>query len=147
MTTAIKQVWVKFFIKEGCIGTLSLIFASALFSCGNSPMSQLNLGLNVASIGEVQQKRQVDAEVYLRGKVENRAPFVGNAAYQLQDDTGSIWILTKQVLPQLGDEVLLKGAVRYKTIKLKDLAGKDLGEVYVEEIEQLKRTPAADKGK
>jgi hypothetical protein len=51
MTTAIKQVWVKFLIKEGCIGTLSLIFASALFSCGNSPMSQVNLGLNVASIG------------------------------------------------------------------------------------------------
>ncbi len=101
----------------------------------------------MASIGEVQQKRQVDAEVYLRGKVENRAPFVGNAAYQIQDDTGSIWILTKQDLPQLGDEVLLKGAVRYKTIKLKDLAGKDLGEVYVEEIEQLKRNPAADKGK
>jgi hypothetical protein len=31
--------------------------------------------------------------------VENRAPFVGNAAYQLQDGTGKIWILTKQALP------------------------------------------------
>jgi hypothetical protein len=146
MITAIKQVWVKFFIKEGCIGSLSIIFASALLSCGNLPMSQLNLGFNVASIGEVQQKRQVDAEVYLRGKVENRAPFVGNAAYQLQDGTGSIWILTKKDLPQLGDEVLLKGEVRYKSITLKELAGKDLGEVYVDEMEQLSRTPA-DKGK
>jgi hypothetical protein len=146
MTTAIKQVWVKFFIKEGCIGSLSLMFASALLSCGNLPMSQLNLGLNVASIGDIQQKRQVDTEVYLRGKVENRAPFVGNAAYQLQDGTGSIWILTKQTLPQLGDEVLLKGEVRYKSITLKELRGKDLGEVYIEEMEQLNRTPAA-KGK
>lgn len=143
MTTAIKQVWVK----KSCIGSLSLIFASALLSCGNLPMSQLNLGFNVASIGDVQQKRQVDAEVYLRGKVENRAPFVGNAAYQLQDGTGSIWILTKQDLPKLGDEVLLKGEVRYKSITLKELAGKDLGEVYVEEMEQLQRTPSSGKGK
>lgn len=141
MTTAIKQVWVQRF----CTSSVSLILASGFFSCGNLPMSQLNLGFNVASIGDVQQKRQVDAEVYLRGKVENRAPFVGNAAYQLEDGTGSIWILTKQELPQLGDEVLLKGEVRYKSITLKELVGKDLGEVYVEEMEQLKRTPAATK--
>ena len=141
MTTAIKQVWVQRF----CTGSLSLVLASGFFSCGNLPMSQLNLGFNVASIGDIQKKRQVDGEVYLRGKVENRAPFVGNAAYQLQDGTGTIWVLTNQALPQLGDEVLLKGEVRYKSITLKELAGKDLGEVYVEELEQLKRTPAANK--
>ncbi|MEG3839647.1 DNA-binding protein [Microcoleus sp. herbarium14] len=143
MTTAIKQVWVQ----KSCIGSLSLIFAAALFSCGSLPLSQLNLGFNVASIGDIQQKRQVDGEVYLRGKVENRAPFVGNAAYQLQDGTGRMWILTKQALPQVGDEVLLKGEVRYKSITLKELAGKDLGEVYVEEMQQLQRTPSSEKGK
>jgi hypothetical protein len=143
MTTAIKQLWVQ----KSCIGSLSLIFAGALFSCGSLPLSQLNLGFNVATIGDVQQKRQVDAEVYLRGKVENRAPFVGNAAYQLQDGTGSIWILTKQDLPKLGEEVLLKGEVRYKSITLKELAGKDLGEIYVEEMQQLQRTPSSEKKK
>jgi hypothetical protein len=141
MATAIKQVWVQ----RLCTGSLSLVLASGFFSCGNLPMSQLNLGFNVASIGDIQQKRQVDGEVYLRGKVENRAPFVGNAAYQLQDGTGTIWVLTNQALPQLGDEVLLKGEVRYKSITLKELAGTDLGEVYVEEMEQLKRSPAANK--
>jgi hypothetical protein len=139
MTAAIKQVWVQAFR----IGSFSLILASGLLSCGSLPMSQLNLGMNVASIGDIQQKRQVDAEVYLRGKVENRAPFVGNAAYQLQDGSGSIWVLTKQSLPQRGDEVLLKGNVRYKSITIQNLAGRDLGEVYIEEMEQLQRTPAA----
>ncbi|MEG3858661.1 DNA-binding protein [Microcoleus sp. herbarium12] len=141
MTTAIKQVWVPRF----STGYLLLILTSGLLSCGNLPMSQLNLGFNVASIGDIQQKRQVDGQVYLRGKVENRAPFVGNAAYQLQDGTGKMWILTKQALPQLGDEVLLKGEVRYKSITVKELANQDLGEVYVEEMEQLNRTPAAHK--
>lgn len=143
MTTTINYLC----IQKLSISSLLVILASSLLSCGNLPASQFNLNFNVAKIGDVQQKRQVDAEVYLRGKVENRAPFVGNAAYQLQDTTGSIWILTKQALPQLGDEILLKGKVRYQSIKLKELAGRDLGEVYVEEIEQLKRTPSSDKSK
>ncbi len=143
MTIATHQVCIQKF----SIGSLLLILASGLLSCGNLPNSQFNLGFNVAKIRDVQQKRQVDAEVYLQGKVENRAPFVGNAAYQLQDATGSIWILTKQTLPQLGDEIMLKGKVRYQSIKLKDLAGQDLGEVYLEETEQLKRIPNSDKPK
>ncbi len=143
MTNAIYQIHIQKF----SLGSFLLILASGFLGCGNLPNSQFNLGFNTAKISDVQQKRQVDAEVYLQGKVENRAPFVGNAAYQLQDTTGSIWILTKQALPQLGDEILLKGKVRYQSIKLQDLAGKDLGEVYVEETEQIKRTPNSDKSK
>jgi hypothetical protein len=143
MTNAIQQICVQKF----SLGSLLVILTSGLISCANLPVAQFNFGFNVAKIGDVQQKRQVDAEVYLQGKVENRAPFVGNAAYQLQDTTGSIWILTKQALPQLGDEILVKGKVRYQSIKLKDLADQDLGEVYVEETEQLKRTPSSDKSK
>jgi len=143
MTNEIKQIYIKKF----SLGSLLLILTSGLLSCGNLPNSQFNLGFNTVKIADVKQKRQVDTEVYLQGKVENRAPFVGNAAYQLQDTTGSIWILTKQALPQLGDEILVKGKVRYQSIKLKDLAGQDLGEVYVEETEQLKHTPSSDKSK
>jgi hypothetical protein len=137
----------RFTFKKFSVGSLLLILTSSLLSCGNLPNSQFNFGFNTVKITDVQQKRQVDTEVYLQGKVENRAPFVGNAAYQLQDTTGSIWILTKQTLPQLGDEILVKGKVRYQSIKLKDLADQDLGEVYVEETEQIKRTPNSDKSK
>lgn len=143
MTNEIKQIYIQKF----SLGSLLLILTSGLLSCGNLPNSQFNLGFNTVKIADVQQKRQVDAEVYIQGKVENRAPFLGNAAYQLQDTTGSIWILTKQTLPQLGDDILVKGKVRYQSIKLKDLANQDLGEVYVDETEQLKRTPNSDKSK
>jgi hypothetical protein len=142
MTNAIK----KFCLQNFSIGCLFLAIASGVLSCANLPVSQLNFGFNVSKISDIQQKRQVDTEVYLQGKVENRAPFVGNAAYQLQDASGNIWVLTKQALPQLGDEIMLKGQVRYKSIKLKGLA-EDLGEVYIEEVELLQRTPAAVKGR
>lgn len=136
MTTAIKQMWVQAFR----IGPLSLILLSGLFSCGNLANSSLNLDFNVSSIADIQQKRQLQAKVYLKGKVESCAPFLGTGAYQIQDNTGSIWVLTKQTVPQPGEQMLIKGLVRYKGITFKELAGKDLGEVYVEEIEQLKLT-------
>lgn len=142
MTNAIKEVC----LQKLSMGCLFLALTSGLLSCANLPVSKFNFGFNVSKISAIQEKRQVDTEVYLQGKVENRAPFVGNAAYQLQDASGSIWVLTKQALPQLGDEMMLKGQVRYKSIKLKGLA-EDLGEVYIEEVELLERTPAAVKGR
>ena len=137
MTTAIKQMWVQAFR----ISPLSLILLSGLFSCGNMANSRLTLDFNANSIADIQQKRQLEAQVYLKGKVESRAPFLGTGAYQLQDNTGNIWVVTKQTVPQPGEEILIKGLVRYKGITFKELAGKDLGEVYIEEIEQLKTTP------
>ncbi|HLO49480.1 MAG TPA: DNA-binding protein [Kamptonema sp.] len=137
MTTAIKPLWLQTFR----IGPLSLIILGGLFSCGNLANSRLNLDLNVSSINDIQQKRQLEANVSLKGKVENRVPFLGTGAYQLQDKTGNIWVLTKQGIPQKGELILIKGLVRYKIITIKELGGQDLGEVYIEEIEQSKLTP------
>ncbi|WP_275571008.1 DNA-binding protein [Kamptonema sp. UHCC 0994] len=103
--------------------------------------SRLTLDFNANSIADIQQKRQLESQVYLKGKVESRAPFLGTGAYQLQDNTGNIWVVTKQTVPQTGEEIFIKGLVRYKGITFKELPAKDLGEVYIEEIEQLKTTP------
>lgn len=137
MITAIKQMWVQAFR----ISPLSLILLSGLFSCANMANSRLTLDFNANSIADIQQKPELEAKVYLKGKVESRAPFLGTGAYQLEDNTGRIWVLTKQTVPQVGEQMLIRGLVRYKGITLKELAGKDLGEVYIEEIEQLKTTP------
>lgn len=92
-------------------------------------------------IGEIQQKRDVNSTVYLQGKVEKRAPFLGaGGAYQLQDATGSVWVITNKTLPNQGDEVSIKGSVNYESIPV---AGLELGEVYIKEQEQLQRKPAS----
>ncbi|MBW4492646.1 MAG: hypothetical protein KME26_06055 [Oscillatoria princeps RMCB-10] len=90
-------------------------------------------------IGEIQQKREVNSTVYVQGKVEKRAPFLGAGAYQLQDATGSIWVITNKTLPNQGDEVSIKGSVNYESIPV---AGLEIGEVYIKEQEQLQRKPA-----
>lgn len=136
MTTAINPLWVKAFR----ISPLWLILLSGLCSCGNFANSRLNLDFNTTTIAQIQQKQELEAQVYLKGKVENRASFLGTAAYQLEDSTGKIWVVTKQAVPQPGEEIFIKGLVRYKSITIKQLAGKDLGEIYVEEIEKIKKT-------
>jgi hypothetical protein len=110
------------FLMGGLISCNSLKHWSIALS--NPPLVQVN------QLPE--QNRQTT--VYLRGKVGNQAPFLGNAAYQLQDSTGTVWVLTNGKLPKPGEEVVIRGQVEYESIAI---GGQDLGEVYILELEQI----------
>ena len=66
----------------------------------------------------------------MQGKVEKIAPLIQKKAYQINDSTGKIWVITNQGNFQVGEEVVLKGNVQYKSVPL---AGKEYGEIYLEE--------------
>lgn len=110
---------------------LSLLLGG-LLGCTNLAQT----GIGVSEIGDIQQNWQKYSTVYVKGTVEKQAPFLGTGAYQVQDATGTIWVVTQESLPSQGDEVLLKGQVKYQSIPI---AGQELGEVYVDEVEQLQR--------
>ena len=115
----------------------------ALFSCAPFFQSGLNginfrLGIYVTNIRDLKPQQDNNVMVYLQGKVAKQIPLLERQVYQLQDSTGTIWVLTNQTSIQQGDEVLVKGKVRYESIPL---AGKDFGELYIEEQEQLERIP------
>ena len=106
-----------------------------LVSCGGlSPytMNGIDLvaGVNVVNIRDLTYKQNKEATVYLRGKVRRQVPLVDWRVYQLQDATGSIWILSKKTNLRPQEQVLIKGKVRHQSIPI---AGKDFGEVYLEE--------------
>ena len=120
------------------LGMLVLLLGG-LVGCNGSPQlgdreTAIQQKVNVSAIEVVQQEQQTDSTVYVRGKVGKRAPFLGSQAYELQDTTGTIWIVTTEAVPPTGTEVLVKGQVRYQSISL---AGQEAGEVYVEELEQF----------
>ncbi len=105
-----------------------------LYACGkerNSGISLKNfhIGANVTPIQKITKKNQ-DTRVYIQGKVEKTAPLIQKKAYQINDSTGKIWVITNQGNFQVGEEVVLKGNVQYKSIPL---AGKEYGEIYLEE--------------
>ncbi|OUL23351.1 hypothetical protein [Nostoc sp. 106C] len=114
---------------------LFFLLVLGLCSCGNLTQSGLNvgnfrIGSNVTPIREIKPEPNKQATVYIQGKVERQVPLVKRWAYQIDDSTGKIWVVTHQNKLAKGEQVVIKGKVRYQSIPL---AGKELGEVYVEE--------------
>ncbi len=80
------------------------------------------------------EKKKSGKTVHLTGKVTHLAPFIDNAAYKLQDDTGSVWVVTSQTPPTLNTIVSIKGKIQYQSLPF---AETELGDFYVIELEQL----------
>ncbi|MBE9047370.1 hypothetical protein IQ255_23715 [Pleurocapsales cyanobacterium LEGE 10410] len=88
---------------------------------------------SLISVEEIAPKK-VGRTIYLTGKVVHLAPFIDRAAYQIEDATGKIWIVTDQDLPQLNRQISIKGKVEYQSLPV---AEQELGDFYVVELEQL----------
>ncbi|MEY3401325.1 MAG: hypothetical protein AN487_10350 [Anabaena sp. CRKS33] len=106
---------------------------TGLYACNNKPNSGINLekfkiGANVTPIQKISQKNQ-DTTIYIQGTVEKTAPLIKKKAYQINDSTGKIWVITNQRNLVIGEQVILKGDVRYKSIPLAD---QEYGEIYLE---------------
>ena len=105
---------------------------------GNNTIKISDRAVNVTKIGDIPPNPQTNTKIYLQGKVTIKAPFLTGGAYQLQDATGKIWVVTNQTLPNVGDEVTIAGEVKFESIPI---SGQEIGEAYVEEQEQLERKP------
>ncbi|MGG6267984.1 hypothetical protein ACQ4M3_15670 [Leptolyngbya sp. AN03gr2] len=80
-------------------------------------------------IRDVGSKR--DRVVQVEGKIKGQAPLMGGQrAYEVQDDTGSVWIVTSRAIPATGSSVTVSGTVRLQKI---DLAGQDQSTVFIEQ--------------
>lgn len=93
----------------------------------------------VRPIERIQTCSATNQLVRLRGTVGDRAPLLNGQVYQLQDSTGTIWVLTSDTTLKTGDQVFIRGRVRYQSIPL---AGREQGEFYIEELSQLERSAA-----
>ncbi len=56
--------------------------------------------------------RYHDGEVALRGEVIKSASVLGTGAYQLDDGTGTIWVVSSRGIPRQGARVAVKGKVK-----------------------------------
>lgn len=119
-----------------------LVLGIGLVGCNHSDFLGLggfnwgNMGGNPTKISDIPQNPNVDTIVYLQGQVTNRAPLLGSGAYQLKDTTGTIWVFTNQTLPNVGDQVSIKGKLQFQSIPI---GVQELGEVYVQQEQLLSR--------
>jgi hypothetical protein len=86
------------------IGTAALAAAMGLASwgCRTTTINQL-----LAEPG-----RYADKEVTVGGNVVKSASVLGRGAYQIDDGTGTLWVVTKAGAPRQGASVAVKGRVR-----------------------------------
>lgn len=115
------------------VGLISLLVGGVI---GCSPTGWLNLAWSsppTSAIREIPQKKS-DRIIYLKGKVVDRVPFIDSGSYQLQDATGTVWILTNKGLPAIGEEITIKGQIEYQPIPI---GRQDIGEFYILELEKL----------
>ena len=102
--------------------------------------SLVALGKEELAITSIQKisKNKSGRTIYVRGKVIHRSPFLGNAAYQLQDDTGSLWVFTSKPLPNQGEEVFIQGKIQHESLPIPE---QELGGLYLVELQQLTNKP------
>lgn len=111
-------------LKQISLGIISLL---SLFGCRTSSITVEDIAAN-----------QVGKTVSLQGRVVHVAPFLGNSAYQLEDSTGKIWVVTTQEPPKPA-RVEIKGKIKYQSLPFGD---QELGDFYLVELEQtLPQTP------
>ncbi|ARV63089.1 hypothetical protein BZZ01_17690 [Nostocales cyanobacterium HT-58-2] len=116
---------------QGILLGLTLFLLLGLISCGNLGQLGMNaIGANITKIQELKPQQDDNTTVYIQGKVEKRVPLLNRYAYQIDDSTGKIWVVTNQTGLREGEQVVIKGKVRNKSIPI---AGKEYGEVYIEE--------------
>jgi hypothetical protein len=85
-----------------------------------------------------ESSQKVSKTVYLTGKVVRLAPFLDSAAYQIEDGTGKIWVVTTQTLPPSNQQINIKGKIEYQSLPI---AEQELGDFYVVELERLSALP------
>lgn len=134
------------------IGWRSLaIVAVGLAGCSlqqASPLSNLDMPNSleirgqITSVEDIYQQPSVttaqppvptdEQPVYLQGEVVQRVPLLAGWLYQVEDETGLIWVMTPAIAPELGDRVTVKGTVGFESVPIAD---EELGDYYIQELE------------
>jgi hypothetical protein len=108
---------------------LILSFLLLIFTgCGNFPF-----GMGGNNIRQLQRSKNFNSSVSIQGKVIAVAPFIKGGAYELSDQSGSIWVVTNQKLPDVGMSLSIQGNLQFQSITVE---GQEFGEVYIKELQR-----------
>ena len=94
------------------------------------PVPVLSLTRSTATIESLRQPEKVEQSLALNGAVVQRLAILNGWLYQVDDGTGQVWVRSQQAAPTLGQQIYVKGLLRYEPIVISDV---DLGDYYLEE--------------
>ncbi len=84
---------------------LLLCLSLALGGCGQLA----RLGIGTTPIAQIEQNPARYTDVYVRGRVVNQIGVFGQGVYEIQDPSGSLWVITNKGLPAMNSTVTVRG--------------------------------------
>jgi hypothetical protein len=92
---------------------VSLLLVISLSACGDNPAQTWSAldPSGATKIAELAPKSEGSA-VVVKGKVLSIAPMVKHAAYEVQDESGVIWVFTQRRPPHRYAQVKVHGVIR-----------------------------------
>lgn len=123
-------------------GVLGMLLIGTLIGGTGCQLSNIPLPFRhagqIRAIDTVQTQVEVGSTVYVRGQVGDRIPLVDGQVYELEDNTGRIWVVTSDPSLSTGDELVIQGTLSYQATPE---FGADSGERYLWETMQIERSP------
>lgn len=111
-----------------------------LLSCSSSDTAPLTDSTDTPpSISQTQANRSgtaiyriqpdlINQSIQVQGTVQQLVPLLNKWLYEISDDTGTIWVITPETPPVLGQSVVVEGNVQYEQILI---GGIDQGDYYL----------------
>lgn len=125
---------------------LMALIGVSVWGCGASgpqaqaPVQGISQSLSapdwLSSVKTIQQVTSQDSRGTTRvaGVVKQQVPLVEQWLYQIEDESGSLWVLTPSPPPSVGSQVALEAQIHYESVLVE---GADVGEHYAIEVERL----------
>lgn len=108
----------------GCTAAI----AGTTFAIKPELANRLGLGLTPIQAITTTPEQYRDQTVTLRGKVTNQIGILGTGAYEIQDNSGRVWVVTQAGLPTTETQVFVQGSPQEGL----SIAGRSLGVTVVE---------------
>jgi len=87
---------------RAAVALAALVFAIVFSACEVKKISQI----------KAEPDRYVNREVGISGKVVRSFSILGKGAYEVDDGTGRLWVISPKGVPRTGTEVVTKGKIR-----------------------------------
>ncbi|OUC13707.1 MAG: hypothetical protein B0A82_15495 [Alkalinema sp. CACIAM 70d] len=101
-----------------------------LLGCQSFPTTPIN---QISPVRGTDPKAETES-IKISGQVISIAPMLGQVAYEVQDATGQVWVLSRKLPPpQQNSVVTVMGKVKSTSIVIN---GEELGEIYLEDVSQ-----------
>mgnify|MGYP005845566451 CR=1 FL=1 len=93
----------------------------------------LDLGVDLTPIERLSEEA-LGSEMTVEGVVGDRAPLLDAGAYLLQDETGEIWVISDDGVPEAGESLRVQGTLEQREILINQ---QDYGERYLQEQQRI----------